>query len=88
MINYPGLIRQKIRLLEDTRLVPALPYSFHSRKEPGEATFALVPCCCMGLGLDTEAGVVDVCRVGVESPFFSDSKRVLTCKVNIRRALT
>lgn len=54
---------------------------------PSKATFALVPCCCMGLDLGTEVGVVGVCRVGIETPFFSGCERVLTCKVNIRRAL-
>lgn len=41
----------------------------------------------MEMDLWTEAGVVVVCRVGVESPFFSGCECVLTCKVNSRAAL-
>lgn len=53
-----------------------------------EATLALAPCCCfLEMDLGTEAGVGGVCRVGVDTAFFSMWERNLTCKVNSRRAL-
>lgn len=41
----------------------------------------------MGMDLGRDVGVLGVCRVGVETPFFSGCERVVTCKVNIGWAL-
>ena len=41
----------------------------------------------LGAGVGV-VGVVGVCRVGVDTPFFSAWGCILTCKVNSRCALT
>lgn len=68
-----------------SRYSPALFGS--SGERPSKATLALAPCCWVEMDLGTEVGVVDVCRVGVETPFFSGWQCALACKVNSRWVL-
>lgn len=58
-----------------------------NRERPSKATFALGPCSCMEMDLGREVGVSCVCRVGVETPFFSGCDCIFTCKVNSRGTL-